>query len=135
MALLITDGVCFRRTQSGDLKFPLELARGLEAVAIGIRTRLQLFATEWFLNFVAGVRWLPSRDGITVPERAAILGQHFDPLKARTEFRREMLTTPGVVDVPYLETTFDSARRNLDVRWIARTAFGDTPVDRLTRSI
>lgn len=134
MALLSTDGVCFRRTPEGDLKFPLELARGLEAVAIGIRSRLLLFAGEWFLNTLVGMRWLPSVDGVTIPERAAILGQHFDPLKLKTEFRREIMTTPGVVGVPFITSTFGGETRTADVSWVARTVFGDTPLDRISRS-
>lgn len=128
MALLVSDPVCFRRLPNGDVKFPLELAAGLEAVAIGIRTRAQLFAGEWFLNFKAGIRYLASRDGVTVPESAALLAQHYDPLKARAEFRRELLTTPGVIDLPTLETSFDAPTRKLALRIAAKTQFGDTPV-------
>jgi hypothetical protein len=133
MALLVTDPVCFRRDANGDLKFPLELARGLEAVAIGIRTRVLLFAGEWFLNMLAGVKWLPSRDGVTVPEREALLGQHFDEVKTRRELRREILTTPGVIALPTLDVSFDNAARTLEVGWVARTAFGDTPPDAIRR--
>lgn len=133
VALLVTDAVCFRRTPSGDLLFPLALARGLEAVAIGCRTRILMFAGEWFLNLQAGVKYLPSLDGVTIPERAAILGQAFDPIKAKAEFRRVLLTTPGVISIPELEVAFDGPTRNLVVSWVARTAFGDTPPDTLRR--
>lgn len=134
MPLLSTDGVCFRRDANGDLLFPLQLARGLEAVAIGARARLLLFAGEWFLNLLAGVKWLASADRLLIPESAAILGEHYDEVKAKAEFRRELLTTPGVVDVPMLVTSFDSDARRLGVTWIARTLFGDTPVDSLART-
>lgn len=124
MALLITDPVCFRRDENGGLKFPLELASGLEAAAIGAKARLALFAGEWFADLEAGVRYVANA---TVEERAAILGQAYEPAKARAEFRRELLTTPGVVDVPTLELALDPAERRLAVTFVARTVWGDTP--------
>lgn len=130
MALLVTDPVCFRRDENGDIKFPLELATGLEAAAIGVRARLQLFAGEWFADLEAGVRYLANA-AAGIEERAAILGQHFDPAKARAEFRREILTTPGVVDVPTLLVGFEAADRRLSITYVARTVWGDTPRDTL----
>ncbi len=135
MALLITDPVCFRRKPDGDLLFPLELARGLEAVSIGVRTRILMFAGEWFLDLLAGIKYLRSLDGTTVPERAALLGQRFDPVKAKSEYRREILATPGVLSVPTLLATFDGTQRRLGVTWVARTVFGDTPVETLSREV
>ncbi len=126
MALLITDPVCFRRDADGRLKFPLELARGLEGAGIGIRARLGLFAGEFFADLDAGV---PYAENATVSEREAILGQAFEPAKARAAFRREILTTPGVVEVTALELAFDAAERRLSVTYVARTAWGDTVRD------
>lgn len=132
MALLATDPICFARTVAGDLTFPLRLAKGIEAVAIGIRSRLLLFAGEWFLDLDAGIPYLPSVDGSNaVPERAAILGQRFDETKTRAAFRREILSVPGVISLPLLLVTFTGAARRLAVTWRAQTSFGDTSPDSL----
>lgn len=132
MALLSTDPVCFARTTSGDLAFPLRFATGVEAVSIGIRTRLLLFAGEWFLDLDAGIPYLPSIDGSNaVTERAAILGQAFDEVKTRAAFRREILSVLGVIALPQFLISFDGPTRRLAISWRATTAFGDTSLDSL----
>ena len=136
MALLATDPVCFARNVDGDLTFPLRLASGIEAVAIGVRSRLLLFAGEWFLDLDAGIPYLPSVDGSNaVSERAAILGQRFDETKTRAAFRREILSAPGVVALPLLQITFDGPTRRLAIAWRAQTLFGDTSQDLLELTI
>lgn len=135
MALLSTDPLCFKRDANGDLKFPLELAYGLEAVAILIRDRLRLFKGEWFLDLTAGIPYLPSDDGVTVTEEESILGRAFDPVRVRAAVLTEILSTPGVVDVPVLRTKFDGPTRVLSITWVARTQFGDTKLETLTREI
>lgn len=124
--MLITDPICFARRADGQLEIPLRLASGIEAVVIGVRSRLLLFAGEWFLDLAAGIPYLPTAGS---DERIAILGQHYDAAKARAAFRREILASPGVVEVTELLTSFAGATRSLSVRWRARTAFGDTPTD------
>lgn len=125
MALLETDPVCFRTDADGRLRFPLELASGLEAAGIGARRRVLLFAGEWFANFEVGIKYLP------VPglfeDRAAILGRHFDAGKARSEFRRELLTTPGALDVTVLLVGFDAPERRMTITFVLRTIWGATP--------
>lgn len=134
MAILVTDGVVFRRDANGDLLFPLQLATGLEAVSIGIRTRLLMCRGEWFLDLDAGIPYLPTADGV-VTEQMAILGQAFDPVKVRAAFIREILATPGVVDVPLFRMVFDGPTRVLSITWIAKTRFGDTPIETLAQEI
>ncbi len=134
MALLIGDPVVFARDADNHLAFPLSLARGLDAVAIGIRTRLLMCRGEWFLDLDKGVPYLPTEDG-TVTESEAILGQPFDPVKIRAALLELILETPGVLDVPVLRTQFDAAERVLTITWVARTRFGDTPIDSLDREL
>lgn len=124
----------FRRDDDGDLLFPLELAGGLEAVQIGVKTRVQMCRGEWFLNLDVGLPLLPTPDG-SVLESQAILGQKFDPVKIRAAFLAEILTTPGVVDVPVLRTSLDTSTRVLTVTFVVRTQFGDTPEDSLDLEI
>lgn len=135
MALLITDPVVFARDTNNRLIFPLRLVSGLEAVAIGIRTRLNMCRGEWFLNLLKGVPYLPTEDGIIVPEREAILGQPFDGVRVRAAMLELILDTPGVLDVPLFRTQFDGAERVLSISWIARTRFGDTPLDTLNKEL
>lgn len=130
--LLETDPVVFKRTTTGDLMFPLQVARGLEAVAIGIRTRLQMCRGEWFLDLDKGIPYLP-HEGLS--EAIVILGKAFDPINVRAAFLREILSTPGVVDVPLLRMKFNSATRVLTLSWRAKTRFGDTPIDTLSLEI
>ncbi len=134
MAILETDILCFKRLPDGDLKFPLEGATGLEAVAILLRTRLLLVRGEWFLDLDAGIPYLPTQDG-AVSESDAILGQAFNPVKTRAAFLTEILSAPAVIDVPTLRLEFDGATRVLSITWVAQTLFGDTPEETLTRII
>lgn len=134
MALLITDPVVFARDADGHLAFPLRTVSGLEAVRIGIRTRLLMCRGEWFLDLFKGVPLLPTDDG-TVSETDAILGQPFDPVKVRAAMLDLILEVPGVLDVPVFRVQFDGPSRTLSVTWVARTRFGDTPLDTLTTEI
>lgn len=126
MALLVTDPVCFRRDTNGDVKFPLELASGLEAFMIGVRSRLALFAGEMFSDLDAGVPYV-ERPGIDA--RTAILGQAYDPVKARAAIRAAIMRTPGALDVPTLVVSLDANDRKLGVTFVARTQWGDTDVE------
>ncbi len=135
MALLETDKVVFaRQAIDDDIAFPLVLVSGLEAVAIGARTRMLMCQGEWFLNLDAGVPYLPTVDG-AISKQDAILGSPFDPVKTRAVILRELLTIPGVLDVPVLRVAFEGATRILSITWVLRTRFGDTPPDILARQI
>ncbi len=135
MALLATDPVCFKRDANGNLKFPLELASGLEAIGILIRQRLLLFRGEWFLNLDAGIPYLPTEDGTTVTEADAILGQKFDQVKVRAAMLEEILTVPGVLDVPVFRLAFIGETRVLTITWVVKSRFGTSDVETLSREI
>lgn len=133
MAILLeTDPVVFKRTTTGDLMFPLQTVSGLEAVAIGIRTRLQMCRGEWFLDLDKGIPYLPHKG---IHNAIVILGKAFDPVNVRAALLREILTTPGVIDVPFLRMKFDGATRVLTLAFRAKTRFGDTPLDTLSLEI
>lgn len=133
MALNSTDPVCFARDEDGHVVFPLRLVSGLEAVAIGIRTRVKLAAGEWFLDLDAGMPWLPTADG-TITEREALLGQTFNPAKMRAALIDEIFSVPAVIDVPQLRMSFDGETRMLSISLVARTLFGDVQTDIMQRT-
>ncbi len=133
--LLETSQVCFARVAlTWDLEFPLRLISGLEAVAVGCRTRVMMCRGEWFLDLSVGIPYLPTSDG-AVPENQAILGGKFNHVAIRQAFLQELMSVPGVVDVPTLRVSFDGATRNLEVIWVARAQFGGVVEDTLTRTI
>lgn len=123
-ALLSTDALCFARDENGDRIVPGRLASGMEAILILIRARLLLWRDEWFLDRDAGMPWLETPDGV-VTERDAILGQAFDAAKTARAVRAEILTVPGVVDVPELRCAFDGETRNLTISFVVRVRFAD----------
>jgi hypothetical protein len=134
MARLITEPVDFLLGPSGDLVLPLRFARGMQAVAQRVRIRLQMFRGEWFLDLDKGVAYL-IRNGVT----QAILGEKYDPVFARNEFRDAILFSDAAHQVPdteillllRLDISFDRPTRDLQVAWQLRTVFGDTPLDTL----
>lgn len=101
----------------------LEWIRGIDAVVQSCRIALRMFQGEWFLNLDAGI-----------PYWDQILGQKpaISIAIARDEFRRELLTVNGVLEVIRMDVTFDGSTRTLSVSWQARTALGETPIDTLT---
>ncbi len=131
MPLLESDKIDWELDNNNDLIIPLRYTSGIEAVVQGIRIRLQLWRGEWFLDLDAGMPYLPTEDG-AVDERAAILGQRFDSVKTRVAVRKEILSTPGVLDIPELRTTFDGPTRTLGIEFRAKTAFGDTDLEVIT---
>lgn len=123
-ALLSTDPLVLARDADGNLLVPLQPARGMEALLILVRARLLLWRDEWFLDRDAGMPWLETPDGV-VTERDAILGQAFDPAKAARAVRREIMTVPGVVEVPELRCAFDGPTRTLSISFVVRARFAD----------
>jgi hypothetical protein len=76
--------------------------------------RLGLFVGEFFADLDAGI---PYVENATVSEREAILGQAFEPAKARAAFRREILTTPGVFRDSGARTRVRRRRARLSVTY------------------
>jgi hypothetical protein len=123
-ALLSTDPLCLARDADNELIVPMRVARGMEALLILVRCRLLLWRDEWFLDRDAGMPWLETPDGV-VTEADAILGQVFDAAKVARAVRREILTVPGVVDVPELRCAFDGETRNLTISFVVKARFAD----------
>jgi hypothetical protein len=128
--MLSTDPVCLTLTTDGDIAISADgrtsLASGLTAAVQGARARMGLIRGEWFLDLSVGVPYL-ERDGVTAS--AALLGQVYDPVKVRTEMRKAILSTPGVIEIILLTVELDPTTRAVTVTWRAKTLFGDTETD------
>lgn len=101
-------------------------AYDIHGVAQLCRIAVQIFRDEWFANLDIGIEYY---DGILGAKES--LGV----VRARAAYRRELLAQPGVIDVPILNTAFDGGTRVLTVSWVARTAFGDTPLDTISKRV
>lgn len=128
MTLLITDRIDWQLNADNDLVMPLRYSTGVAGVAQGIRIRIRMVKGEWFLNRDEGV---PYFDNDIVPESDALMGQHFNELKARAAFRRAILSAPGVLKLLRLDLRYNQSTRRLEVAWHVRTTFGDTVADSL----
>jgi hypothetical protein len=126
--MLETDPLDIALDDDGDLDVlraaATDLVAGLEGIAQLCRIAVLTFMGEWFANLDEGVDYF-----------GLILGQPFRENVIRAEFRRVLLTVPGVTEVLSVVTTFDAATRVLSVNWRTRTVFGDTPVDTLTQVV
>lgn len=89
----------------GDL-IPVD---GVQAAGQEIKTRLQLFKGEYFLDLREGV-----------PYFQEILKKGVDPARVREIIRQVIESVPGIVDAPEITIDFDRAARTATVVWRAR---------------
>jgi hypothetical protein len=94
---------------NGDLVF----VSGVEGIASDLRSRLQTFAGECFLDTSLGVPWLEK-----------VLGHKPTPGELQAIFRSVILETPGVLSVQRLDVS--TTARVLSVSFRATTATGAT---------
>ncbi len=135
MALLVTDPIDWELdTTTHDLVITTDLAwtSGIPAVAQGCKVVLGMIEGEWFADLDEGVPYL-ERDG--VPASRALLGQKFNPEKARAAMRPELLAVPGVTAINYLNPAFDRSTRAMRVDFEVDTDFDDTVADSLNRTL
>jgi hypothetical protein len=111
-----------------DLVVTTDLAfvNGVAAVAQACRIAVQIFAGEWFLDLDIGIpywtRLLGVKPAIAI-EAAKIL------------YRAELASIDGVIDVTRLDVVYDRETRGLEITWQVMTAFGETPVDSISRTL
>lgn len=89
------------------------LDAGEEAIAQDATCRLRFIRGEWFLARGVGVEYFEE-----------ILVKNPSLPAVRAIFERELLATPGVVEVLEIQTRLDSAQRLLDVSFRARIDTG-----------
>jgi len=121
--MLETDPIDWLRDSSGDLVIPMQHATGAIGVGQNVQLRLRMIKGEWFMDQDVGPPWLP---GAGVSEEEAILGQRFNPGRARAAVVEALDGTPGLGSITSIEITFDDATRILTITVEAATLFGDT---------
>lgn len=134
MAFLSTDPIDWELDEDGDVKIPLRYTSGLTGVAQAVRIAVQMVRGEWFADLGVGVPYFEREDG-SVTRQEALLGGKFDAVRAREDFRREILAVPWVTAILLLDVVLDRPTRALTVKVQTRTAFGDTPIDTLVRDM
>jgi hypothetical protein len=97
---------------SGNLVFVTDS----EAIAQHIRQRLMTWKGEWFLNTDAGIDWTRYILGRAPSERAI----------AEAVIKREILQTPGVVEILAWDAEYDASSRGLRItRCVVSTVFDE----------
>ena len=87
-----------------------------EAVAQAVRTRLALWAGEWFADTSDGTPWDTEVLGkFTASTRDAVI-------------KEQILGTPGVTSIDEYLSTFDGKARRLSITATISTAYGTTIV-------
>lgn len=99
---------------TGDLALPVQLISGAEAVGQHVRERLQFFLGEWFLD---------TRQG--VPYYRDVLKKNPDRGVVRSVLRRVILSCQDIATLKRLSLSFDDARRELSVDFLAVTVEDD----------
>lgn len=99
----------------------LHFVSGIPAVVQGVRIRLLLFFSEWFLNQDVGVPYFEELIGDASKQPGV-------EDRARAAFAAAILDTPGVVSITQLDVVSDKQARVMTVTWQASCAFGDTPI-------
>lgn len=87
---------------TGDIKIPITIIRGADAVVQRLRVRFRFFLGEWFLDTRLGVPYFDS-----------ILVKNPDKILITSIFRRVIRTTPGVKRVDSLTASLDRPTRTL----------------------
>jgi hypothetical protein len=89
---------------TGDIEIPPRIVRGVEAIRLRLLARLRFFKREWFLD---------KRQGM--PYYEAVFVKNPDVGLVQSIFRRAILSTPGVLAVASMKTTFDQRARSFVV--------------------
>ena len=91
----------------------LALTTNVEAIQQHLSQRLRTFLNEWFIDKRIGI-----------PYFEHILKKNFDPVIVDTVIKREIITTPGVLELLNFSADIDKAARTLIITFKARTSEG-----------
>jgi len=97
-----------------DISKPdLQLTSGIEAIDQHLKQRLRMFLGEWFLD-----------NRIGLPYFQHILKKDYDAIVIDSVFKRQILTTPGVLELLSFNLDINIPTRQLTVEFRARTSEG-----------
>ena len=89
------------------------LTEGVEAIQQHLSQRLKTFLNEWFLD-----------NRIGIPYFEHVLKKNFDPVVVDTVFKKEIIDTPGVLELLSFNADLDNSERTLNIAFKARTSEG-----------
>lgn len=89
---------------TGDIAIPPRIVRGVEAIRLRILSRLRFFKREWFLDLRQGM-----------PYFEAVFVKNPDISLVQSIFRRAILSTPGVLTIARMVTSFDRRSRTFTI--------------------
>ena len=89
------------------------LTEGVDAISQHLSQRLKTFLNEWFLD-----------NRIGVPYFEHVLKKNFDPVIVDTVFKKEIINTPGVLELLAFNADLDKVARTLQITFKARTSEG-----------
>ena len=93
------------------------LANSPETVAQAVRTRLDLWSGEWFINTADGTPW---------PDD--ILGKRFQRSNPDSAIKSRILGTPGVTELVEYSSAFDGETRKFSVAAKINTDYGTATI-------
>lgn len=91
----------------------LALTTGSEAVQQHLSQRLKTFLSEWFLDKRIGIAYLEQ-----------ILIKNPDPVVVDSILKKEIVTTPGILELTQFILDFDPSSREMTLTFSARTSDG-----------
>lgn len=89
------------------------LTTGVAAIQQHLSQRLKTFLNEWFLDKRIGI-----------PYFEHVLKKNFDPVVVDTVFKKQIIDTPGVIELLYFNADLDRTTRTLNIEFKARTTEG-----------
>ncbi len=92
----------------------LVLVTGADAIKQHLGQRLKTFYGEWFLNMEIGV-----------PYFQQVLKKNPDPVVVDSIFKREIVNTPGILQLTEFDLNIDNATRTLTLTFKALSSEGE----------
>ena len=89
------------------------LTEGVDAIKQHLSQRLKTFLNEWFLD-----------NRIGIPYFEHVLIKNFDPVVVDTVFKKQIIDTPGVLELLSFNADLDKTARILNITFKARTSEG-----------
>ena len=91
----------------------LYLTTGQDAIVQHIKQRLQTFLEEWFLDTRIGIAYFQQ-----------ILKKNADPVIIDSILKREIINTPGIIELTSFDLDMDESNRLLTLTFEARSTAG-----------